>query len=178
MTGCVIWFTGLPASGKTTLAHALQRRLAEVGVTACCLDGDVMRAVLSPRLGYTDEDRAEFYLMLARLAAELARQGLPVLVPATAHLRAYRERARSLFPRFAEVWVTTTLDTCRARDPKGLYASAEQTPGRLPGVDLPYEEPLHAELHAAGGDDVAALAWLSSYVLGGTEASERSPALP
>ena len=79
--------------------------------------------------------------MLARLAAELARQGLIVLVPATAHLLAYREHARRLAPRFLEVWVTTPLEECRRRDPKGLYAGADRLPGHMPGVDLPYEAP-------------------------------------
>jgi adenylylsulfate kinase len=157
MNGCVIWFTGLSASGKTTLALAVQERLRRLGVTACVLDGDEMRALLRPRLGYSDEDREEFYAVLARLAAELSRQGLIVLVPATAHRRAYRKYARDLAPRFAEVWVTTPLAECQRRDPKGLYASAAHEPGRLPGVDLQYEEPLHAEVLSTGGEDMAAV---------------------
>lgn len=165
MSGCVIWFTGLPASGKTTLSLSLSAELARLGVPACVLDGDVMRGLLTPRLGYSDDERREFYAVLARLAAELAKQGLVVLVPATAHLRAYRQYARELAPRFLEVWVATPLEECRRRDPKGLYASAENVPGHLPGVDLAYEVPLHADVRAAGGDDAAAVKRLLTSLL-------------
>jgi len=157
MNGCVIWLTGLPASGKTTLSQRLHACLVDRRLAACVLDGDVMRAILTPRLGYSDDARAEFYGMLARLAAELASQGLIVLVPATAHLRAYREQARRLTPRFIEVWVTTSLEECRRRDPKGLYAIAEKVPGHLPGVDLPYEPPTDPEVVSNGGGDSGAV---------------------
>ncbi len=157
MSGTVVWFTGLPSSGKTTLARALQARLAHERFAHCLLDGDAMRPILAPSLGYSDQERGEFYGALARLAAELARQGLVVLVPATAHLREYRRSARALSPRFLEVWVQTPLSECQKRDSKGLYASAAQEPGHLPGVDLPYEEPEQAEILATGGDDQAAL---------------------
>lgn len=165
MSGCVIWLTGLPASGKTTLSREIQARLGHVGVTACVLDGDVMRATLAPDLGYSDAERDAFYAMLARLAAELAKQGLVVLVPATAHLRSYRKRARALAPRFLEVWVSTPVEACRKRDPKGLYASAGFGPGHLPGVDIPYEEPEHAEVTASGGEDLLAVASVLGFVL-------------
>lgn len=164
-SGTVVWFTGLPASGKTTLSRELHERLRRVGVAACVLDGDVMRGLLSPRLGYSDEERLEFYTTLARLAAELARQGLVVLVPATAHLRAYREHARRLAPLFLEVWVATPLSECQGRDPKGLYATAGTVPGHLPGVDLPYEEPTHADVLASGGEDPVAIERLLSALL-------------
>ncbi len=157
MTGVVVWFTGLPASGKSTLAEEVHRRLRERGATACLLDGDVVRRLLAPLLGYSDEARAAFYAALAGLSAELARQGLTVLVAATAHLREYRRRARELAPRFIEVWVTTELEECRKRDPKGLYAAASLKPGTLPGVDLAYEAPTQAEVRATGGQDVQAV---------------------
>jgi adenylylsulfate kinase len=165
MNGSVTWVTGLPASGKTTLCLNVQARLRHLGVTACVLDGDVMRAALTPKLGYSDEERADFYAMLARLAAELAKQGLAVCVPATAHLRAYRQHARELAPRFLEVWVATPLAECKRRDPKGLYASATTEMGHLPGVDLPYEEPLHADITAEGGEDSAAVEHILSFIL-------------
>ncbi|HVJ17133.1 MAG TPA: adenylyl-sulfate kinase, partial [Polyangiaceae bacterium] len=147
MTGVVVWFTGLPASGKSTLARVVQTRLRERGEPPCVLDGDVMRHLLAPLLGYSDHERDLFYEALAGFAAELASQGLTVLVPATAHRRAYRRRARELAPRFVEVWVTTPLADCRARDDKGLYAAAmaADSPGTLPGVGQPYDAPEHAE---------------------------------
>ncbi len=166
MTGVIIWFTGLPSAGKTTLAGALRSRLSGQGVANCLLDGDVMRSVLTPTLGYSEQDRSQFYTSLARLAAELARQGLVVLVPATAHLREYRRYARQLAPRFVEVWVATPLETCRQRDSKGLYASAAEGPGHLPGIDVAYEEPEGAEVLAAGGDDTGALDRLVALVNG------------
>lgn len=159
MTGVVVWFTGLPSSGKTTLAHRVRARLLGQGTPTCTLDGDVLRAIIVPRLGYSDADRRQFYTSLARLAAELAEQGLVVLVPATAHLREYRQNARQLAPRFVEVWLTTPLVECQQRDPKGLYATANAVPGagHLPGVDVPYEQPTHAEVVASDGADSAAI---------------------
>jgi adenylylsulfate kinase len=156
MTGVVVWLTGLPSSGKSTLARAVRDRLLSQGTSPCILDGDVFRAIIAPTLGYSEEERSQFYVMLARLAAELAQQGLVVLVPATAHLKEYRQLARQLAPRFVEVWVTTPLPECQRRDPKGLYAAATAG-GHLPGVNLPYEEPEHAELRANGGEDPVAI---------------------
>jgi adenylylsulfate kinase len=157
MTGIVVCLTGLPSSGKSTLARVARSRLLSQGTSSCILDGDVLRAILAPTLGYSEEERSQFYTSLARLAAELAHQGLVVLVPATAHLREYRQLARQLAPRFAEVWVTTPLPECERRDPKGLYAAAATATGHLPGVDVRYEEPQHAELLASGGEDPAAV---------------------
>jgi adenylylsulfate kinase len=156
MTGIVVWLTGLPSSGKSTLARAVRDRLLSQGTSPCILDGDVLRAIIAPTLGYSEEERSQFYVALARLAAELAQQGLVVLVPATAHLKEYRQMGRQLAPRFIEVWVTTPLPECQRRDPKGLYAAATAG-GHLPGVNLHYEEPEHADLLANGGEDPVAL---------------------
>ncbi|MDF3071101.1 MAG: cysC [Polyangiaceae bacterium] len=145
--------TGLPSSGKSTLAHAVRARLLRQGTSHCILDGDTLRAIITPTLGYSDEERAQFYEALARLAATLARQGLVVLVPATAHLKEYRAMARELAPRFLEVWVTTALKECQRRDPKGLYAAAVASPGHLPGIDVRYEPPEHPDVSAKGGED-------------------------
>jgi adenylylsulfate kinase len=157
MTGAVVWLTGLPSSGKSTLARAVQDRLLSQGTSACTLDGDSLRAIIAPTLGYSDDDRREFYAALARLAAELARQGLTVLVPATAHLKEFRQTARQLATRFVEVWVTTPLAECQRRDPKGLYEAAGTTPGFLPGIHVRYEEPEHPEVLANGGEDAGAV---------------------
>ncbi len=164
MTGAVVWFTGLPSSGKTTLAQAVAERLARAGIGHCLLDGDEMRHVLVPTLGYSLEERAEFYATLARLAGALARQSLTVLVPATAHRREYRHYARQQAPRFLEVWLMTPIEECQRRDSKGLYESAAREPGHLPGVDLAYEQPEPPELVAAGGDDDGAIESILSFV--------------
>jgi adenylylsulfate kinase len=165
MTGAVVWLTGLPASGKSTFAGRLRDELRERGITPCLLDSDELRSIIGPQLGYSDGDRAVFYAILARLAAELSRQGQIVVVAATANLRAYRAYAREVAPRFVEVWITTPLEECRRRDPKGLYANAERSP-YLPGVSAPYEEPLDPEIRSCGADDRVALEQVIQKALG------------
>ena len=132
-SSAVVWLTGLPSSGKTTLAAKLTERLRERSVLCCLLDGDELRAALIPRPGYDEASRVDFYATLGNLAALLERQGLIVVVAATAHRRDYRERARRAARRFLEVWVNVPLDECRRRDSKGLYAAAAgEADGRGP----------------------------------------------
>jgi len=157
VSGVVVWFTGLPSAGKSTLARDVQRKLSERGTLSCLLDSDELRVVLASTLDYSDSARASFYRSLAGLSALLARQGLVVLVAATAHRREYRDQGRALAPRFVEVWVRTSLEECRGRDAKGLYAAAMTKPGSLPGVDVPYEAPEHPDVSASGGEDAWAL---------------------
>ncbi len=158
-TGVVVWLTGLPASGKTRFAKLLRADLLEAGHVPAVLDGDLVRAALVPGPGYSATERDQFYETLANLAAMLAGQGLIVLVPASGHRRAYRERARHLAPRFIEVYVSTPLDICVARDPKGLYASASAEAGssNLPGIGAEYEAPEQPEVVAQGGKDLEAI---------------------
>jgi len=145
--GRVVWFTGLPSSGKSTLAR---RTAAALAPQACVvLDGDEVRECLSPPPGYDDTSRDQFYETLAKLAATLASQGQVVLVAATAHRRAYRDRARALSPGLLEVFVDTPLSECARRDAKGLYASP---PSQLPGVGASYEAPLAPDLVVRPGD--------------------------
>lgn len=146
--GVVAWFTGLPSSGKSTLARAVAARLERAGVGAVTLDGDEVRAALRPAPGYDPAARDAFYETLARLAALLARQGHVVLVPATANRRAFRERARALSPgRFLEVFVDTPADEARRRDAKGLYAQAGSAGvTNLPGAGAVYEAPERPEV--------------------------------
>jgi adenylylsulfate kinase len=144
--GFVVWFTGLPASGKSTLARAVKRRLAERGIHAVYLDSDALRPVLTPRPAYTEEERDWFYQVLAFLAAWLAGSGVNVLVAATAHKRAYREQARGQIARFAEAYVQCPLHICEQRDPKGIYQLARSgSAGQVPGVGVPYEPPQRPE---------------------------------
>lgn len=158
MSGVVAWITGRPSSGKSTLAARLQAELDGEGRASCVLDGDAVRDALVPRPGYGARERDDFYATLARLAALLARQGLIVIVPATSHLRAYRERARALAPRFLEVYVDTSEATCRARDAKGLYRALEAGEIReVPGADLGYEPPPSPDVVAHGAEDDAAV---------------------
>jgi adenylylsulfate kinase len=157
-SGVVVWTTGLPSAGKSTFSRALSKELGRRGVSACVLDGDDVREALAGSLGYTSEERSAFYEVLARLAALLAAQGLVVLVAATAHRRAFRERARELWRPFVEVWVVTPVEECVRRDTKGLYRA--QASGRatdVPGADTAYEAPVEADVHAHGGEDTSAV---------------------
>ncbi|MGZ3405068.1 MAG: adenylyl-sulfate kinase [Polyangia bacterium] len=155
MSGVVIWLTGLPRAGKSTLAQTIQARLAEHGERAVLLDSDEVRKTISPPPGYDAESRNDFYATLGRLAALIARQGFVVLVPATAHRRSYRDAARELAPRFLEIHVATPLSDCVHRDPAGLYASSAQS--ALPGVGVEYEPPRAPDVVASGGHDAAAV---------------------
>jgi len=157
MTGAVVWFTGLPSAGKTTLAQSIHAALQADQRAACVLDSDVMREILGARFGYDAAGRTAFYTALAGIAAELSRQGLVVLVAATAHSRLYRDHARRIAPRFYEVWVATPLEECQARDDKRLYEQAAAGDGTMPGVHVAYEAPLAAEVIARGGRDVDAV---------------------
>lgn len=157
--GCVVWLTGLPSSGKSTLGVRLRDRLLAAGRCCALLDGDEVRDALVPRPGYSAEERDAFYATLANLAALLARGGAVVVVAATAHRRAYRERARALAPRFLEVHVDVDPAECVRRDAKGLYAAARAGgTGELPGAGVAYEPPTSPDLIARGGEDDAALA--------------------
>jgi adenylylsulfate kinase len=157
-TGVVVWFTGLPSAGKSTFAKAVLAELKVSGTPACLLDGDEVRKVLATPLGYSMAERAAFYETLARLAALLAAQGLVVLVPATAHRRAFRERARELAPAYLEVWIDTSLEECARRDTKGLYeAQASGRANEVPGRDTVFEPPVEPAVVARGGMDAEAL---------------------
>lgn len=158
MNGAVLWFTGLPSAGKSTLAERAWRRFVEAERPSILLDGDEVRAAMRPPPGYDEAARANFYETLANLAALLARQGFVVFVPATAHLRVFREKARAVAPRFFEVYVGAPPERCAERDTKGLYAAArEGKVSGLPGFDVPYEPPEAPDVIALGGHDEAAL---------------------
>lgn len=164
-SGAVIWISGLPSSGKSTLAENAQRHLDARGVRCCRLDGDEVRHALVPAPAHGGRARDEFYASLANLAAMLANQGLVVLVAATAHKREYRERARAVAPRFFEVEVNVPVEECRSRDSKGLYrAYAEGAISELPGEDVVYERTSEPEIVAQGGRDAVALDALVSLV--------------
>jgi len=150
VSGFVLWFTGLPAAGKTTVGSLVARELEARGQTVEVLDGDVVRTHLSQGLGYSKEDRDTNIRRIGWVSSRLARAGAAVVVSAISPYEEARRRARALVEEhapFVEIHVATPLEVCAERDPKGLYAKARA--GELEnftGVSDPYEEPVHPEL--------------------------------
>jgi adenylylsulfate kinase len=145
--GMTVWFTGLSAAGKTTLASALARKLRKADVSTVVLDADVLRQGFCAGLGFSREDRTENVRRIAELAHRLSQAGAVVLVAAIAPYRDTRAAARARAGNFLEVYVNAPLETCVERDPKGLYARA--IAGEIPnftGVNDPYEEPLSPDI--------------------------------
>jgi adenylylsulfate kinase len=145
----VVWLTGLSGAGKTTVATLVAAGLAERDVACEVLDGDEMRANLTPELGFSREDRERNGLRLAYVAHLLARHGVVVLAPVISPYRDARARARELIGpgAFLEIHIRASLDTLERRDTKGLYAQARAGEiDRLTGVSDPYEPPLDPDL--------------------------------
>jgi bifunctional enzyme CysN/CysC len=145
----VVWFTGLPGSGKSSIARGLERRLFQAGAHTMLLDGDQVRHGISGDLGFTPEDRQENVRRVGELASLFFRHGNVVLCTFVSPFRADRDRARSLVPdgRFVEVFVDTPLEECERRDPKGLYARAREGEiTHMTGLTSPYEAPESPEV--------------------------------
>ncbi len=145
----VIWLTGLPGAGKSTIANALEVRLHALGHHTYTLDGDNLRSRLNRDLGFSPADRVENIRRVGEVASLMVDAGLIALVALISPFRADRRAARSLVApgQFIEVHVDVPLAVAEARDPKGLYRRARQ--GQIAdftGVDSPYEIPEHAEL--------------------------------
>jgi adenylylsulfate kinase len=146
----VIWLTGLPGSGKTTIAKALYPRLKELGFKVELLDGDIVRKELSPELGFTKQDREIHARRVVYLSKILSRNGIVSIVSLISPYRDFRRYARSetnMNNNFYEVYVKCSLETCIARDPKGLYKKALSGEIKdLTGLQDPYEEPRNPEI--------------------------------
>jgi len=148
--GAVLWLTGLSGSGKSTIAHRVERMLIERGAFAYVLDGDNVRHGLNRDLGFSEEDRVENIRRIGEVARLFADAGAIVLSAFISPYRQDRDRIRAMMPsgQFVEVFVDTPLEICEARDPKGLYekARAGEISG-FTGIDAPYEAPAHPEVH-------------------------------
>ena len=146
----VVWFTGLPGAGKSTIANLVEQRLHAEGRHTYLLDGDNVRHGLNRDLGFTQADRVENLRRVSEVAALFADAGLIVLVAFISPYRSDRATARARLPEgeFLEVFVDASVDECRRRDPKGLYRKADAGQlQNLTGVNAPYEPPLAPELH-------------------------------
>ena len=145
--GCVIWFTGLSGSGKTTIAHKVEEMLLDADVPVEILDGDVVRENLSKGLGFSKEDRDTNIRRIAFVAHLLQRNGAFVITAAISPYRAIRDEARAMIKDFVEVYADAPIEVCEERDVKGLYAKARAGEIKgFTGVDDPYEAPEHPEV--------------------------------
>jgi bifunctional enzyme CysN/CysC len=155
LRGATVWLTGLPASGKSTIAEELERRLVAAGRPAYLLDGENVRHGLSGDLGFSPADRHEHVRRVASVARMLADAGMVTVVALVSPAAADRDWARQLHREagldFVEAWVDTPLEECERRDPRGLYARARA--GELQGftgVDAPYEPPAAPDVRLHG----------------------------
>ena len=147
MRGFVVWLTGLPGSGKTTIARRLAEELRRRGRNVERLDGDEVRKWLSPKEGFSREDRELHLRRVAYVCKLLARNGVAVIASFVSPYRSVRDLAKRTVGDFVEVYVRCSLETCMRRDPKGLYKKAlkgEIT--NMTGLQDPYEEPLNPEV--------------------------------
>lgn len=152
--GCTLWFTGLSASGKSTIASALEQSLVNSGINCYRLDGDNIRFGLNKNLGFSAEDRAENIRRIGEVAKLFADSGCVALTSFISPYRKDRDLCRELHEKdkagaipFMEVYCDTPIDVCEQRDPKGLYKKARA--GELKGftgIDDPYEAPVNPEL--------------------------------
>ncbi len=146
--GWVAWIEGLPCSGKTTLARTVGERLRAAGREVELLDGDEVRRMFSPELGFSRKDREMHARRVSYVARMLARHGVVVVVAMITPYETSRQAARATVgERFSEIWLRCPVGVCRERDAKGLYRRAGAVAGsKVTGVDDPFEEPLNPDL--------------------------------
>ena len=147
--GCVLWFTGLSGSGKSTISERVQKALYEMGHVSYVLDGDNIRHGLNKDLGFSPEDRVENIRRIGEVAKLFREAGIIVLTAFISPYRKDRDTVRQILDdgRFLEIYVDADIETCKKRDPKGLYVKA--IAGKIPeftGISAPYEAPSSPEL--------------------------------
>ncbi|MGZ4865033.1 MAG: adenylyl-sulfate kinase [Halobacteriota archaeon] len=147
-----VWITGLPGSGKTTIAREVTSRINERKLKLLQLDK--IRTTVTPHPRYTEEERDIVYSFLAYTAKVLTECGVNVIIDATANRQRYRQLARTLIPCFAEVYITCSLETCMRREagrdaeftPKDIYEKARTQGAAVPGFNVDYEASEHPEV--------------------------------
>ena len=145
--GFCLWFTGLPCSGKTTIAKIVEDKLKEKGMNVECLDGDVVRQSLTRDLGFSKEDRDKNIERVTFVAKLLSRNGVAALVSFVSPYIGARDNARKECTNFIEAYVKCPVEECEKRDVKGMYKKARRGEIKdFTGIDDPYEEPLNPEL--------------------------------
>jgi adenylylsulfate kinase len=146
--GFVVWIEGLTGSGKTTLSQAAATYLRDHGWKAEVLDGDELRRMVFPELGWSRKERETHARRVSYVARLLARNGIAVLVAMITPYETSRQAARSVEgARFTEIWLKCPVEICRQRDPSGIYRrSAQGGAPHVTGVDDPFEEPLNPDL--------------------------------
>ena len=145
----VIWLTGLSGAGKSTIAQALAKALIDRNLQTYILDGDVLRTGLNQDLGFSEEDRIENIRRTAQVAKLMVDANLIVIAALISPYARDRQSARALFKegQFVEVFISTSIELCIQRDPKGLYAKALRGEIKgFTGIDAPYEVPTEPEL--------------------------------
>lgn len=147
LKGVTLWLTGLPSSGKSTIARILERQFRKWNLKAELLDGDVVRTNLSKGLGFSKEDRDANIKRIGFVCRLLTRNDVIAIAAAISPYREVRDYNRRMIGNFVEVYVKAAVEECEKRDVKGLYkkARAGEITG-FTGVDDPYEEPLNAEI--------------------------------
>jgi adenylyl-sulfate kinase len=147
VNGFAVWFTGLPCSGKTTLATALRKELGRRGLQAHLLDGDVLRQSLSADLGFSKDDREAHVRRVVSLASSLMGHDAPVIAALISPYRSMREYTRNHIGSFIEVYLRCPLEVCESRDTKGLYRLARQEKLKdFTGISGEYEPPFFPEI--------------------------------
>lgn len=149
--GFVLWFTGLPAAGKTTLANGVHQKLDSAGYKVERLDGDIIRKELAKDLDFSREGRKKNIERVAFVASLLSKHGVGVIASFISPYKSEREVVRNKVVNYIEVHVSTPLEVCETRDPKGMYAKARRGEIKMfTGVDDPYEEPENPHLRVCG----------------------------
>ncbi|MFZ1023412.1 MAG: adenylyl-sulfate kinase [Thermoplasmata archaeon] len=147
-SGFVVWMEGIPGAGKSTLSRATAARLQSAGWDTEVLDGEQVRRMFSPELGFSRSDREMHSRRVSHVAQLLARHGIAVLVAMITPYETSRQAARSeVGARFVEIWLQCPLEICRQRDPQAIYRRTDlgDVP-RMTGVDDPFEQPMSADL--------------------------------